>query len=60
VNGKDEGTFLSHPLLPMVALPTCDFDAVLIADLEDVEKARSQIVQEGVPNEKVATLIPEI
>jgi len=60
VNGKDEGTFLSHPLLPMVALPTCDFDAVLIADLEDVEKARSRIVQEGVPNEKVATLIPEI
>lgn len=59
VNGKEEGTFLSCPLMPMVALPACDFDAVLVAELENAEKARSRIVQEGIPNEKVVTLVPE-
>ena len=59
VNGKGEGTFLNYPLVPVVALSTCDFDAVLIADLEDEERARSRLVQEGVPNEKVVTLFSE-
>ena len=58
VNGKDEGTFLSYPLLPMVALPACEFDTVLVADLEQAENARSRIVQEGIPNKKVITLVP--
>jgi DNA-binding MarR family transcriptional regulator len=58
VNKKGEGTFLNYPLAPVTALSTCDFDAVLIADLEDAEKARSRLVQEGVPNEKVVTLFP--
>jgi DNA-binding MarR family transcriptional regulator len=58
VNGKDEGTFLSYPLLPVVALPTCDFDALLITDLENTDNARASIVQGGVPSEKVVTLAP--
>jgi len=58
VNRRGEGTFLSYPLLPVMALSTCDFDAVLIADLEDAERVRSWIVQEGIPSEKVVTLVP--
>ncbi|MBM4135002.1 MAG: winged helix-turn-helix transcriptional regulator [Nitrospira sp.] len=58
VNRSGEGTFLSYPLLPVMALSTCDFDAVLIADLEDTEKARLQIVQEGVSREKIVALVP--
>lgn len=59
VNDQAEGMFLSYPLLPVVALQTCDFDAVLIADLEDAEGTRSKIVGEGVPSEKIVALVPE-
>jgi DNA-binding MarR family transcriptional regulator len=58
VNGKDEGTFLACPLLSIVALPACDCDAVLVAELENAEKARSRIVQAGIPDEKIITLVP--
>ena len=58
VNGRDEGTFLSCPLLPVVVLTAYDCDAVLIAELENAEKARSRIVQAGIPNEKIITLVP--
>jgi len=58
VNGKDEGTFLACPLLPVVALPACDCDAVLVAEMENSEKAWSRIVQAGIPDEKIITLIP--
>lgn len=57
VNGKD-GTFLSYPLLPTGILANADFDAVLIADLENAEAARSRILQLGVPDEKIVTLMP--
>jgi len=57
INGQDEGMFLSYPLLPVVALQTCDFDAVLIADLDDAERTRSRIVGEGVPSEKIVALV---
>jgi DNA-binding MarR family transcriptional regulator len=59
VDGK-EGTFLSYPLLGIEVLSKCDFDAVLVTDLENADKARSRIVQEGVPSEKVITLVPGI
>jgi len=57
VSGQ-EGTFLSYPLLPVEVLSDCDFDAILIAELESVEKARARIVQAGIPKEKVVTLLP--
>lgn len=58
VNGKEAGTFLSYSVLPIEVLSSCDFDVVLIADLENAELARSRVTQAGVPNEKVVTLVP--
>lgn len=57
VNGK-EGTFLSYPLLPIEILSNFDFDAVLIADLQNVEKIRALIAQAGVVDDKIVTLVP--
>src|SRR5438093_10882629 len=38
VEDKHEGTFLSYPLWPLEALPNWEFDAVLIADMEQTDK----------------------
>src|SRR5260370_23172938 len=52
----DQGTFLSYPLWPIEALPDWEFDAVLIADLEDAKKIQARLVRIGVPHEKIAAL----
>ncbi len=52
----DKGTFLSYPLWPVETLPSWNFDAVLITDLEEVKKIQARIVRAGVPREKIATL----
>jgi hypothetical protein len=59
VDGKPEQTFLSHPLVPIEALLNWEFDAILIADIEDTEKIRERIIRERVPRHKVITLCPE-
>lgn len=58
VDGTQQRTFLSYQLWPIEALLNWDFDAVLIAELEDVEKIFDRIVQQGIPREKVLTLNP--
>jgi DNA-binding MarR family transcriptional regulator len=52
----DQGTFLSYPLWPIEALPNWEFDAVLIADLEEAMKIQARLVHVGVPREKITTL----
>lgn len=59
VDGKLDQTFLSCPLVPIEALSNWEFDAILIADIEDTEKIRERIIQEQVPHHKVITLCPE-
>ena len=52
----NQGTFLSYPLWPIEDLPNWEFDAVLIADLEESKKVQARLVRIGVPREKIATL----
>ena len=58
VNGKGARTFLSCPLLTIEALPELEFDAVLIAEIEDAEKIQARIVDKGTPGNKVLLLRP--
>lgn len=58
VNGKEARTFLSCPLWSIEALPELEFDAVLIAELEDTEKIHTLIVGQGTPGEKILMLRP--
>ena len=51
----NKGTFLSYPLWPIEALPNWEFDAVLIADLEEAKKIQARLVHTGVPREKITT-----
>lgn len=59
VDGDQEGTFLSYPVWPIEAVPNWEFDAVLIADLEDTKKVETRIFRVGVSKEKVVTLKPQ-
>ena len=52
----DQGTFLSYPLWPIEALPNWDFDAVLIADLEEAKKIQARLIRAGVLRDKIVTL----
>ena len=58
VDGKADRTFLSHPLVPLEALSSCEFDVLLIAELEDPDKIRDRLMQAAVPTQKVRTLLP--
>jgi hypothetical protein len=51
-------SFLSYPVSPLEELPNWDFDALLIADLQDVEKIQIRLMQQHIPNDKVVTLLP--
>src|SRR3989475_11230625 len=52
----NQGTFLSYPLWPIEALPNWEFDAVLIADLEEAKRVQARLIRAGVLREKTATL----
>ena len=59
VDGKQETRFLSYPVSSVGDLLNWDFDALLIADLEGLEKVQARLAQEKVPQEKVVTLLPK-
>lgn len=59
VDGKQEASFLSYPVSAVEELPNWDFDALLIADLEGVDKIQTRLVQENLPSEKIITLLPK-
>lgn len=56
VDEKEGDTFLSYPIWPIEALPSWEFDAVLIADLEDTAKSQARIARVGIPRDKIFTL----
>jgi DNA-binding MarR family transcriptional regulator len=58
VDGKQGSTFLSFPVWPIEALANWDFDAILIADMVDVEDLQSRLLYDGVPREKIVALCP--
>ena len=58
VNGKGARTFLSCPLLTIEALPELEFDAVLIAEIDDAEKIQARIAHKGTPGNKILLLRP--
>ena len=58
VNGKGARTFLSCPLLTIEALPELEFDAVLIAEIENAEKIQARIAHKGTPGDKILLLRP--
>ena len=48
--------FLSYPVASIWSLPEWEFDSVLISDLSDVEGIRAQLLEAGIPDEKVVPL----
>jgi DNA-binding MarR family transcriptional regulator len=56
--GKEGQRFLSYPLWSVDALQQWEFDAVLIADIEGVDKIRARILREGIPKQKIVSLLP--
>jgi hypothetical protein len=59
VDGRGDRTFLSYPRVPVELLAEWDFDAVLIAQLEEVERIREQLARASVPLGRIWTLCPE-
>jgi len=59
VDGKQETRFLSYPVSPVEELLNWDFDALLIAELQDLDKVLARLAQEKIPPEKVITLLPQ-
>ena len=58
VEDKHEGTFLSYPLWPLEALPNWEFDAVLIADMEQTDKIHGTLISQGIAPDKIVSLSP--
>lgn len=59
VDGPGDRFFLSYPRFPVEMLAEWDFDAVLIAQLEDVDRIREQLALASVPGERIWSLCPE-
>lgn len=59
VDGKPETSFFSYPVSPVQELRNWDFDALLIADLQDLDKIEAQLGRENIAKEKVVTLLPK-
>jgi DNA-binding MarR family transcriptional regulator len=58
IDGSARESFLSCPVSTPDGISRWQFDWVLIADLEHVEACEEQLVQSGVPREKVLRLGP--
>jgi hypothetical protein len=58
IDGSSRESFLSCPVSSPDRISQWQFDRVLIADLEHAEACVEQLVQSGVPREKVLRLGP--
>ncbi len=58
IDGSSRESFLSCPVSPPDGISRWQFDRVLIADLEHAAACEEQLVQSGVPREKVLRLGP--
>ncbi|MGQ0810058.1 MAG: winged helix-turn-helix transcriptional regulator [Nitrospiraceae bacterium] len=59
VAGQGDQTFLSYPVWPIEALAQWEFDALLLADLNNVKKTQARLLRAGVSKEKVFALGPQ-
>ncbi|HXF91861.1 MAG TPA: winged helix-turn-helix transcriptional regulator [Nitrospiraceae bacterium] len=58
VDGRDTRTFLSYPVWPIEFLNEWEFDALLIADLENAKKIQAKLARQGIAKEKILSLGP--
>jgi hypothetical protein len=58
IDGSSRESFLSCPVSPPDGISRWQFDRVLIADLDHAAACEEQLVQSGVPREKVLRLGP--
>jgi DNA-binding MarR family transcriptional regulator len=58
IDGSSRESFLSCPVSPPDGISRWQFDRVLIADLEHAAACEEELVQSGVPREKVLRLGP--
>lgn len=56
LDGASRGSFLSYPVSPPDGLGDWQFDYVLIADIERAPDYEAQLIQVGVPKDKVLNL----
>ena len=56
VDDNHQETFLSYPVWPLEALSGREFDAVLLADIEQTARQREKLGQYHVPDEKILAL----
>lgn len=56
VDGKQISKFLSFPLQPIESLTDLEFDAILIASLEDAGAIQDQITRLGISKDKIVML----
>lgn len=52
----EKGRFLSCPVLSAEALPELEFDAVLVASLENLADVTARMIRLGIPKKKIVTL----
>ncbi|TAJ10865.1 MAG: winged helix-turn-helix transcriptional regulator [Nitrospirae bacterium] len=52
----EKGRFLSCPVLSVEALPELEFDAVLVASLENLADVTARMIRLGIPKKKIVTL----
>lgn len=60
VDDGQQESFLSYPVWRSKALDQWEFDAVLLADLEESSRCREELRRRRVPDEKILALSPSI
>lgn len=55
---NDSGTFLGMPVQPLSRLEQLDYDVVIVAMLERPKEATLQLLEAGIPKEKIVFLSP--
>lgn len=60
VDDGQQESFLSYPVWPSKALDQWEFDAVLVADLEESSRYQEELGRRCVPGEKILVLGPSV
>ncbi|GIW55117.1 MAG: transcriptional regulator [Nitrospiraceae bacterium] len=58
VDERGARTFLSYPVWPIESLSEWEFDALLIADLENAKTIQAKLARQGIAKEKILSLGP--
>ncbi|MDH4079714.1 MAG: winged helix-turn-helix transcriptional regulator [Nitrospira sp.] len=60
VSDGEQASFLSYPVWQPEALAKWEFDAVLLADIEQAVRHRDELVRQHVPDKKILVLGPSV